>query len=564
MRYVRLIVVIVAAALCQRAFALLPANAIDLSKLKISEKQKSEDLCPVHLVPSKPDGPKWEYEGVKYRGSTPDAKDVFRKEPAKYVEAHKEKLWENNFIESMSRIWCPVTDQVNPGGLEEWFELDIHWESCCTFCSQTVSEEHFPAALERLKRRALESYKLSGGKYVEGAASPVEGAIRSETELAALTKDAKLGAVAASDVCNPEPAWLKGAKLEPTYNGGVATIFANRCLRCHRPGGLSPVDFTTYQSVRNWTKNMQASLVSGAMPPWPADPAVGCFSNALTITQKEKDVLFAWINAQFPRGEGAAPAAPMFSEWNIGEPDEVLTLPEYVVPKDTVAEYKELVLETSFPEDRWIVASELRAEDPFLVVEVDAGPLGTFYPGNPFETLPDGVGRLLKAGEKVSVRVRYVKEAGFEAQDETKIALKFGKADAIKQKISDSRVAQTELKIPAGAEKYEARAEYTVKSDSKLVSMLPNLRERGNRLTISAALPGGETTQLLNIPRWRYKWRMRYQLRDAIELPKGTVVTVAAVYDNSAKNTDNPDPEAEVKADATGETLECWLGLVPK
>jgi len=49
------------------AAALLPAAAVDLSKVKIPEKQKSEDLCPVHLVPSKADGPSWAHEGVSYR-----------------------------------------------------------------------------------------------------------------------------------------------------------------------------------------------------------------------------------------------------------------------------------------------------------------------------------------------------------------------------------------------------------------------------------------------------------------------------------------------------------------
>ena len=40
-----------------------------------------------------------------------------------------------------------------------------------------MREEDFPRALERLKARAKTAFKETGGKYTEGASSPVEGAI---------------------------------------------------------------------------------------------------------------------------------------------------------------------------------------------------------------------------------------------------------------------------------------------------------------------------------------------------------------------------------------------------
>ena len=52
-----------------------------LDKVKIPEKQKSVDLCPVYLEPSDPKLPTWEYKGVKYRGSKPDAKEKFHEGP---------------------------------------------------------------------------------------------------------------------------------------------------------------------------------------------------------------------------------------------------------------------------------------------------------------------------------------------------------------------------------------------------------------------------------------------------------------------------------------------------
>lgn len=79
----------------------------------------------------------------------------------------------------MSIIWCPVTDELNPGGLLQWKKLGYTWESCCKFCNAEVSDDDFPIALELLKERAALAYVATGGVYVEGAKSPVDGAIRS-------------------------------------------------------------------------------------------------------------------------------------------------------------------------------------------------------------------------------------------------------------------------------------------------------------------------------------------------------------------------------------------------
>ncbi len=160
------------------AHAQLPADAVLLDKVKISEKQKSVDLCPVYLVPADPKLPTWEYKGVKYRGSKADAQEKFLKDPDKYLKAATKQRFVNNFMIAMSPVWCPVTDEVTPGGMTQWKKLGYTWESCCAFCDETVQDEDFPEAVKKLKARAEKSYELIGAKYTEDAKSPVEGAIK--------------------------------------------------------------------------------------------------------------------------------------------------------------------------------------------------------------------------------------------------------------------------------------------------------------------------------------------------------------------------------------------------
>ncbi len=164
------------------AFAQLPPEAVMLDKVKIPEKQKPLDLCPVYLEASDSKLPTWEYKNVKYRGSKADAQKKFFKDPDKYAKAANKQRYVNNFMQAMSAIWCPVTDEVTPGGMTQWKRLGFTWESCCTFCDEGFTEEDFPVAVERLKERAEKSYALIGAKYTEGAKSPVEGAIKKPEE----------------------------------------------------------------------------------------------------------------------------------------------------------------------------------------------------------------------------------------------------------------------------------------------------------------------------------------------------------------------------------------------
>lgn len=161
-----------------QAQAQLEADAVQLDKVKISEVQKAIDLCPVYLVASDPALPVWTYRDVTYRGSKPDAKEKFFQSPDKYADAAKRERFINNFMLAMSTVWCPVTDQVTPGGMKQWKKLGYTWESCCAFCDENAKEEDFANGLANLKKRAEETYRLIGAKYTEGASSPVEGAIK--------------------------------------------------------------------------------------------------------------------------------------------------------------------------------------------------------------------------------------------------------------------------------------------------------------------------------------------------------------------------------------------------
>lgn len=545
------------------AWAQLPPDAVKLERVKIPETMKSVDLCPVHLVPSDPAVAPWTHNGVEYRGETAACQAEFEKDPDGYAAKAAEERYVRNFMTSMSTVWCPVTDEITPGGLNSWEKHGLTWESCCDFCDDTVQDADFDTALERLKARGHKAYELTGGKYFANASSPLEGAIDFGGGLPAETTggDAAAAPAAAEPAAPAEPAWLSGQELKATYAGGVGLIFDHRCVECHRPGGVAPMSFTTYGGIRSWIKSMKQSIESRGMPPWPADPAVGHFENSRALTQRELDLLLEWANAGYPAGDGEYKSAAPAGEWNIGEPGATFDLPEYTLGESETAVVKELEVQTSFPEDRWIVAAEAVPGDIYTVMQIEAGPLGSYFPGNSQDVYPAASPRLLKAGEKVAVRVLNVKEAGYELTiAPSKLAVVFAAdAAAAKSPAQIDPLANTDFTIPAGAEDFEASASFEFPVDGRILSLRPALRARGKSVKVSAVLPDGTSHDLLSIPRWDPAWKIRYRLAEPFAAPKGTVVKLTAHYDNSKLNARNPDASVEVKAGPAGESLEGWL-----
>ena len=156
--------------------AQLPPEAVLLDKVKIAETLKPNAIDPVTLEDAKADAVTWTWNGVEYQGAAA-SKAEFGKSPEKYAAAQKKELYVRNFMLAMSTVWCPITDEVTPGGRKQVDGHGLKWESCCSFCDEEMHPENFKEAIAQLRKRAEKSYELTGGKYTEGAKSPVEGAI---------------------------------------------------------------------------------------------------------------------------------------------------------------------------------------------------------------------------------------------------------------------------------------------------------------------------------------------------------------------------------------------------
>ncbi len=157
-----------------------------------------------------------------------------------------------------------------------------------------------------------------------------------------------------------------------SFNKDVLPILQNNCQTCHRPGGIAPMSFLTYESVRPWAKAIKAAVVSKKMPPWFADPHYGEFRNAPKLTDANIQTLAAWVDSGAREGNPADKPAPIqwMEGWRI-KPDVVISMREpFNVPAKGVGQIESFMIPNPFKQDTWVTSIEIRPGDPSVVHHV--------------------------------------------------------------------------------------------------------------------------------------------------------------------------------------------------
>jgi hypothetical protein len=400
----------------------------------------------------------------------------------------------------------------------------------------------------------------------------------------------------------------------PTFSRDVAPIFYKNCTNCHRRGEIAPMSLLTFKEARPWAKSIATQVAKGAMPPWHADPAHGQFLNDRSLSQAEKDTIVTWANAGAPEGNPSdLPAAPSHTTgWSIGQPDAVFSMKErYPIPAEGTIAYQYFEIPTTFTEDKWIQAMEVRAGNPSVLHHVlvyarapqpatpAAPPAASAAPALPrpapvfiFDrttaSIPPGQSGGPEAAEpkapgpndrpaprRMGPTVGGFAPGQFRRVYQEGTAMKLpagatlilqshytanGKATSDRTRIGvkfASARPPTEVRfaslingvfvIPAGAPDHRVDAEMTIGQDITLWSLLPHTHVRGVRWKYDATYPDGRTETILSVPKYDFNWQTDYVFKQPLKLPKGTKIHATAWYDNSKNNKANPDPTKDVR-----------------
>ena len=156
---------------------------------------------------------------------------------------------------------------------------------------------------------------------------------------------------------------LAARSADPTFAEDVAPIFNKNCVPCHHDGGMAPFSLLNYDTAVAHVDQMRGAVAQGDMPPWHAEGPRGVFVNDRRLTDADKQTIIRWIDGGTKPGDFShLPPKPDFpSAWTIGEPDAVVSMPDsFTVPAAGKIDYQYFQVKTTFTEDKWLQAIEVR------------------------------------------------------------------------------------------------------------------------------------------------------------------------------------------------------------
>jgi peroxiredoxin len=157
-----------------------------------------------------------------------------------------------------------------------------------------------------------------------------------------------------------------------TYSKQISRLLNERCVVCHRPGEIGPFAMTKYDEVAGWGEMIAEVVRDQRMPPWHANPAYGKFANENVLPEKDKELIYSWVEAGCPEGNRAElPPRPKFTAgWLLERaPDKVVYMNDK--PVDIKAEgvdpYRYYIVDPGFKQDTWVRSAQCLPSNPAVV-----------------------------------------------------------------------------------------------------------------------------------------------------------------------------------------------------
>ena len=387
-------------------------------------------------------------------------------------------------------------------------------------------------------------------------------------------------------VMSPSPAGAQtaGANGEThsdvTFSKDIAPILQRSCQKCHRPDSLAPMSLITYEEVRPWARaiNYRTGLRDrmGVMPPWYIERDVGIqsFKDDWSLSGEEVALIATWADNGAPQGNPAdMPTPPPFidvDEWEIGEPDLVVSSPSFEVEAEAADWWGNLgQAETGLAEDRYVSAIEYKERNDlprgvksdtvgglFVVHHSAVFALGSDeepsdaqqWPvhevGRNADMFDDRAGRLIKAGSTLMFPSTHLHANGVDTKAHIDVGFKFHP-----KRYKPTKKMQLlffgngpDLDIRPMEDNQRADAYFALPENAKLSVFEPHMHAPGVRMCLDAVW--GTTVQTLNCAGYDHNWVRVYKYEDAAAplLSKGTILHLTGYFNNSPTNPNVVDP----------------------
>lgn len=400
----------------------------------------------------------------------------------------------------------------------------------------------------------------------------------------------------------------------------ISPIIYNNCTECHREDGPAPFSMTNYHDVQKRAKTVAYVTQTRYMPPWPADPEYSHFIGEKLLTDEEIELIQKWYHQGTPLGDESKMAAvPEYKDGSLlGEPDLVVKMAEPIpVPGDNKDRFLIVKVPFELPVDTFIRVVEFVPGNNQLVHHMNGhalayrghdekdlhegkywvsleefspreawGEMGipnedgtypvkipsicNYLPGVQTSLYPRGIGgfRMSKKGMFLINDMHY----GPSPMDDLDQSYFNVFYDSIppKRPIGEFQLGTLgvspiipPLVIPPG-EKKKFITEYRLPKSISVLTVNPHMHLLGKSFKAYAVKPGNDTIPLVQINDWNFRWQFFYTYKKMVCLPKGTLIKVEALFDNTLANPDNPfnPPQWITGKDGSMKTTDEMLQLI--
>jgi hypothetical protein len=356
-----------------------------------------------------------------------------------------------------------------------------------------------------------------------------------------------------------------------SYSETIAPMLQKNCVHCHVEGGIAPWAMTSYNMVRGFAPMIREVIRTKRMPPWHADPHIGSWQGDRSLAAQDVRTLVHWIDAGAPRGEGSDPlesVTPLSDDWPLGTPDLVVEIPGYEVPASGTVDYQFPYVKNELDHGVWITAATVVPGDRSVVhhvlagsVEGDVPPSSEdsvmenyiigYAPGVESYLMPEGTGVYIAPGGFFTFQLHYT-PTGKATLDQSKLGLYLSDTPP-ENFLRHQVVVSPTIAIPANTAEHPEAAYYQFQDDAIIYTLFPHSHYRGRASTFELEYPDGRLEMVLSVPNYDFNWQRGYNPVEPIIVPAGSRLIHRTIYDNSAQNPANPDPNKTI-----GWGLQSW------
>jgi tetratricopeptide (TPR) repeat protein len=388
-----------------------------------------------------------------------------------------------------------------------------------------------------------------------------------------------------------------------TFNRDIAPIIFANCATCHRPGEAGPFSLLNYEQVKKHARQIAKVTQSRFMPPWLPEPQEFKFADERRLTAAQISAIKKWIDDGELEGDPPdLPLQPHFAEgWQLGKPDLIVRADQpFALAASGTDQYWNFILRLPLTQTRWLKAAEIRPGDKKIVhhanILVDRMEVSrqmeqktgegfagmdlqieseTFDPDSHFlfwkpgtapYVYPDGMSLRLDKGTDLVLNT-HLQPSGKEETVRPSVGLYFTDKPATLHPMLIQMENDAALDISAGSKNFAVSDDFKLPIDADLLAIYPHAHYLGKDLHAFATFPNGSKHDLIHIEQWNLNWQAVYRYETPVFLPRGTVISMRYIYDNSADNIANPNnPPRRVVAGnrATDEMAHLWLQVLPR